>query len=140
MLSAKKKMPFLSDPKYFRHKGFMLADTAEPYFELLYLPLADDADIPKFRQQAKAPKIDDKGFVLYYTAQCPFTAQYVPLIDVVANENDIPFRSVHIDTLGDAQNAPSPFTTYSLFYEGRFVTHEILSESKFVKLIKTLKE
>lgn len=47
VLSAKKKMPFLSDPKYFRHKGFMLADTAEPYFELLYLPLADDADIPK---------------------------------------------------------------------------------------------
>lgn len=140
VLSSNKKMPFLSDPKYFRHKDFMLADTAEPYFELLYLPFVSDADVPKFKQQAKKPNISEKGFVLYYTAQCPFTAQYVPLIDVVANENDVPFRSVHIDTVGDAQNAPSPFTTYSLFYNGRFITHEILSESKFVKLINTLRK
>lgn len=35
----------------------------------------------------------------------------------------------------DAQNAPSPFTIFSLFYDGRFVSHEILSEKKFDKNI-----
>lgn len=140
VLSSNKKMPFLSDPKFFRHKGFMLADTAEPYFELLYLPFSSNTDVPKFRQQAKTPNVIDKGFVLYYTAQCPFTAQYVPLINIVANENDVPFRYVHLDTVCEAQHAPSPFTTYSLFYNGKFITHEILSESKFLKLIKTLSE
>ena len=38
ILSSKKKLGFLSDPGYMRHRGFVTADKAEPYFELLYLP------------------------------------------------------------------------------------------------------
>ena len=34
-----------------------------------------------------------------------------------------------------ARQAPTPFPTYSLFYNGAFVTHEILSEKKFEKLL-----
>jgi N-acetylglutamate synthase-like GNAT family acetyltransferase len=138
VLSSKKKMPFIADPKYFRHKGFKLADTAEPYFELLYLPFDNTSEMPKFKQSVKNNTIQEKGMVLYYTAQCPFTAKYAPLIEVVANENDIPFKSVKIETTAEAQNAPSPFTTYSLFYKDKFVTHEILSENKFLKTAKAL--
>lgn len=138
ILSSKKKMPFISDPDYMRHKGFMVADIAKPYFELLYLPFSKDSLVPKFKDQAREPKIESKGFVLYYTAQCPFTAQYAPLIETVANENDLPFKSIKIETVSDAKNSPSPFTTYSLFYNGKFITHEILSESKFKKIIKEI--
>ncbi len=137
VLSSKKKVPFIADPKYLRHKGFKLADSADPYFELLYFPFDKTAEIPQFKQSVKE-RNQEKGMVLYYTAQCPFTAKYVPLIEVVANENDIHFKSVKIETTEEAQNAPSPFTTYSLFYNGKFVTHEILSENKFLKLVKTL--
>ncbi|MBP8687108.1 MAG: YoaP domain-containing protein [Prevotella sp.] len=137
VLSSKKKVPFIADPKYLRHKGFKLADSANPYFELLYLPFDKTAKIPQFKKSVKE-RNQEKGMVLYYTAQCPFTAKYVPLIEVVANENDIHFKSVKIETTEEAQNAPSPFTTYSLFYNGKFVTHEILSENKFLKLVKTL--
>lgn len=137
VLSSKKKVSFIADPKYLRHKGFKLADSADPYFELLYLPFHKTAEIPQFKQSVKE-RNQEKGMVLYYTAQCPFTAKYVPLIEVVANENDIHFKSVKIETTEEAQNAPSPFTTYSLFYNGKFVTHEILSENKFLKLVKTL--
>ena len=35
----------------------------------------------------------------------------------------------------EAQNSPSPFTTYSIFYKGSFVTNEILSEKKFIKFL-----
>ena len=35
----------------------------------------------------------------------------------------------------DAQNAPSPFTTFSLFHDGQLVTHEILSEKKFDRIL-----
>lgn len=38
ILSSAKKMPYLADPKYLRYKGFQPADTAEPFFELMYLP------------------------------------------------------------------------------------------------------
>ncbi len=76
ILSSRKKMGFLSDPKYMGYKGFQTADSVGRH-----------EDMPE-------------GFVLYYTNQCP-----------------------------------SPFTTFSLFYDGQFVTHEILSEKKFDKIL-----
>ena len=33
------------------------------------------------------------------------------------------------------KGAPSPFTTFPLFYDGQFVTHEILSEKKSDKIL-----
>ena len=38
VISSAKKKPFLSDQKYIAYKGFQIADTAEPFYELLYLP------------------------------------------------------------------------------------------------------
>ena len=38
VISSAKKQSFLSDPKHLAYKGFKLADRAEPYFTLLYLP------------------------------------------------------------------------------------------------------
>jgi len=81
--SAKKK-PFLSEGAYLKHKGFRVADTAEPFFELLYLPFDENAEVPRFKNCVKNPQIDEMGYVLYYTHQCPFTAKYGPLIERVA--------------------------------------------------------
>lgn len=135
ILSSKKKMPFLSDPKYLKHKGFELADTAEPFYELLYLPFEKGTAKPCFKDRVKSPKIEEQGFVLYYAHQCPFTAKYVPLIEAAAGEKGIPFRTVRFETAEQAQNAPAPFTSYSLFFNGEFITNEILSEKKFEKII-----
>ena len=134
ILSSKKKMAFLSDPDYLKYKGFQLADQADPYYELLYLPFDGYAPIPKFKEHVKRPKINEKGFILYYTHQCPFTVKYVALIEQVAAENKIPFKSILIETKEEAQKAPAPFTTYSLFQDGEFLTNEILSEKKFKKI------
>lgn len=107
------------------------------YFELFYLPFDKNADKPRFSQAVKDYKAMDKGFTLYYTNQCPFTAKYVPLLEEAAKMRNIPFKSVHIQTKEEAQNAPTPFTTFSLFYDGEFVTHEILSEKKFEKILES---
>lgn len=134
-LSSPKKLPFMSDPKYMRYKGFAVADTAAPHFELLYLPFADGAPVPRFKPCVKTPAADGDGFVLYYSHQCPFTAKYVPIIEAVAREKGVPFRAVRFETTAQAQASPSPFTTYSLFYNGAFVTHEILSDKKFAQIV-----
>lgn len=138
VLSSKKKMGFLSDPKFLKYKGFVLADEAEPYFELYYLPFTEDAEPPKFKEQVKSPRSDKSGFALYYTNQCPFTAKYVPIIEDIAKERGVPFEVVHFETAEQAQSAPAAFTTYSVFYNGKFITHEILSDKKFEKLIDEL--
>lgn len=137
ILSSKKKMGFLSDPKYMKHKGFEAVDTANPYFELMYMPFDKNADKPCFKNCVHTHENISKGFVLYYTNQCPFTAKYVPIIESMAKERGVDFQVIHIDTKEKAQNAPSPFTAYSLFYNGELVTHEILSEKKFEKILES---
>lgn len=145
ILSSKKKLGYLSDPKYMKYKGFETVDTASPYFELLYLPFDNNADkdtdqntgTPRFKACVKAAGHSDmqKGFSLYYTSQCPFTAKYVPLMEEVAKKRNAAFRAIHIQTKEQAQNALIPFTTFSLFYDGEFITHEIQSEKKFEKML-----
>lgn len=139
VISASQKSPFLSEPKYLAYKGFMVADTAEPYFTLLYLPFVKGAPAPKFKRQAKRPRVDESGFVRYDSPGCPFTAKYVPLIEAAARDAGLPFQSVRIDSREKAQAAPAAWTNYALFYNGRYVTNEILSEKKFLKLAGDLR-
>lgn len=135
ILSSGKKRGYLSDPEYMKHKGFSCADTASPYFTLLYLPFDPKAEKPRFRPSVKEGAVTESGFTLYYTSQCPFTAKYVPLLEEKARQQNAAFQTVHIQTREAAQHAPSPFTSFSLFYQGEFITHEILSEKKFEKIL-----
>lgn len=135
-LSSKKKMPFLSDPEYLKYKGFEVCDSANPYYELLYFPFSKKYDIPKFKECAKQGITNEKGLVLYYSNQCPHTDKYVKLIKKISEENGVELKLIKFETSEQAQNAPCPFTTYSLFYNGNFITNEILSESKINKLFK----
>ena len=142
ILSSKKKQGFLSDPSYMKHRGFETVDTAAPYFELLYLPFEKNAKKPQFRQHIKNVQTGTgrDGFTIYYTDQCPFTAKYVPLLAHLAEDRQMPIHTVHITSCEQAQNTPTPFTTFSLYYNDQFITHEILSEKKFEKIITQKKE
>lgn len=137
VISSPKKMPFLSDPKYFAYKGLKVADKANPNFTLMYLSFDENASVPKFKEQAKQPHIDKQGFVVYYTHGCPFTAKYVPLVQQTAKDKDIPFESVLIDSKEKAQNAPMAWTNYAVFYNGQYISNEILNEKKFLELVES---
>ncbi len=138
VISSLKKMPFLSDPKYLSYKDFKIADKADPNFTLLYLPFDDNAPVPQFKACAKNPKTDKSGFVIYYTHGCPFTAKYVPIVESFAKEKGIPFESIFIDSKEKAQNAPTAWTNYAVFYNGNFITNEIQNEKKFMELVERL--
>ena len=76
----------------------------------------------------------EDGFVLFYSDQCPFTYYWIPRLAEVAAQNGIGMKVVYIDSLEAAQNAPCPVTNFILFRDGKFVTHEIQSEKKFLAL------
>lgn len=135
VIASEKKRGFLSDPNYLKYKGFQAIDTAHPYFILYYLPFSDDAPIPCFNDCVKQDEIDEKGMVLYYTNQCPFTDKYVPIISEIAKQHGTTISLHKIETLIQAQNCPSPFTTYSFYFEGKFITNEIFSDKKFEKFL-----
>lgn len=140
VLSSKKKKPFLSDGDYFKYKGFKVADTAEPHYELLYLPFKEGEKVPTIKECAKYGKIKESGLVLNYSNQCPHTEKYVNLIKDIADHRGIKLKINKYESKEEAQNSPCPFTTYSLFYDGKFVTNEILSEKKFIKFLDENKD
>ena len=134
ILCAAKKKPFLADPKFLKYKGFAVCDESDNGIQLWYLPFAADSEPPRFKECAKHPHIDEEGYVLYYTSQCPFNAKYVPIVERTANEHNIPFRAVHIESREEAQNAPTPVTTYALFFNGQYLTNEQMNDKRFLKL------
>lgn len=135
ILSAEgRKREFLADPKFLAYHGFQVADISDCGITLYYLPLEENAELPKFRECAKHPEVKERGFVLYYTDQCPFTYYWVPRIEEVAKEHNIPLKVIHITDREDAQKVPAPVTTYALFRDGKFLTQAIQSDKKFLKL------
>ena len=70
VLTSRKKKPFLSEKKFFEHFGFKAVDGIGDY-ELLALAF-DDGETPRFTDSARAMKIADEGFTVYYSPQCPY--------------------------------------------------------------------
>ena len=137
VITGKKKQPFMSDKKFFQKQGFELCDTAEPYFELWHKKFKKDAPVPHFLDCAKKGECDNKkGLTVYYTNACPFTEYYVntELVNV-AKEKGHKLKVVKIDNIKQAQNHFVPFTNYSVFKDGKFVTQHILNEKYFSKFI-----
>ena len=135
ILACAKKKPFLSDPRFLKYKGFEPCDEADNGVQLWCLSFEKAAELPKFKENAKHPHINAKGYVLFYTDQCPYNAKYVPVLENLAKEKNIKFKAIHIKSREEAQNAPTPITTYALFCDGAYVTNEQMNDKRFLKLI-----
>jgi len=134
VISSKKKKGFISDPNFFQYKGFKVCDETPSGFTLLYLPLTDNANVPKFKENAKSESIKKQGLVLYYSYQCPFTYYWVPREEKALVEAGFTVETILIDTMEKAQNMPVPITNYALFKDGKYITHEIQSEKKILSI------
>ena len=135
ILAAGKKRPFLADPKFLKYKGFSVCDEADNGIQLWYLPFEEGAEKPRFRECARHPHTEEKGYVLYYTSQCPFNGKYVPILEEAARENGIPFKAIHLESREEARSAPTPVTTYALFRDGEYITNEQMNDKRFLKMI-----
>lgn len=138
VITGSKKQPFMSEKKFFKKQGFVLADTALPYFELWYKPLKENAPIPKFKEIAKIGKNDiEDGLVVYYTNACPFNEYYVNTsLKTAAEKREVKLTINKLETREQARNHFVPHTIYSVFYNGEFITQHILNEKTFDKFIK----
>lgn len=136
ILSAKKKKPFLANPKFLKYKGFEVCDESQNGIQLWHLAFDENQCLPQFKECAKNPKVEEEGYVLYYTSQCPFNAKYVPMVEEMAKERGVEFKVIHLETREAAQSAPTPVTTYALFCDGQYVTNEPMNGKKFLKLLE----
>ncbi len=135
-----KKFHFMSDTKWLLRQGFITIESLPNGFSLLALKFDDNAPNPSFKKCAKSGECEEKnGLVIYYTNRCPFTDYYVNgSLWVLAQENNIPLKTIKLETMEQAQAAPTPATIFSAFYNGKFLTTDmsICTESRFTKLLK----
>lgn len=135
-----KKLPFMSDTKWLLRQGFEVVANVSYGFSLLALKIDGSAPDPSFKECVQGGECAEKeGLVAYYTNRCPFTEYYVTgSLFCVAQSKGIPLKIVKLETMEQAQAAPSPATIFSLFFNGKFVTNDlsVCTESRFDKFLK----
>ncbi len=133
-LTSKKKKPFIGEKNFFLHYGFKVVDAIGDY-ELLALQF-DKSETPSFSAKARAMKIDNENFTIYYSNECPYVEYEVKELSEYAKEKDIKIDFIKIDTLEKAKNAPCVFNNWANFYKGKFISNTILNANSFEKLMK----
>ena len=138
VLCSDRKRPFLSDKKFFIKQGFTVCDTADPYFELLTLSFSKKIK-PRFSDSvSRVQKVNSEGFIAFYSKQCVYTNYYTDLQAQIASKYNLSYQKVLIENREQALNSPSPFTAYALYFRGKFITHELTAEKKFITIIERL--
>lgn len=113
-----------------------MCDTAQPHFEMLVKKFKEDAPSPRFTAKSKKGKIKDKkGLTIFYSDMCPFNADYVDIMIETADKYGIPSDKTKIESLKQAKDLPTPFGIFTVFYNSEFLSHEVMSEKKFSKLL-----
>jgi N-acetylglutamate synthase-like GNAT family acetyltransferase len=133
--TAATKRPFLSDPRFFRKRGFELVETAGEFL-LLARRLRPGGPDPSFAEAVKRPGRSTRGcFVGRYTDQCPFNLHWAEEVASVLRRAGHSSRVERITALQQARQVKSPLGTYGLERDGVLVTHQLLGESGVHRLL-----
>ncbi len=134
------KFHFMSDTKWLLRQGFETVERLPYGFSLLVKKIKPDAIHPKFKDCVRSGECPDKnGLVIYYTNRCPFTDYHVyTSLTETAKKRNLPLKAIKLETMEQAQSAPSPATIFSLFHNGKFVTTDLSTclDSRFDKVVK----
>ena len=94
------------------------------------------SDTPKFNDNARTMKIDNKEFTIYYSNECPYVEYEVNELSEYAKEKNIKINFIKIYSLEKAKDATCIFNNWANFYKGEFISNTILNANSFEKLIK----
>ena len=134
-----KKFHFMSDTKWLLRQGFETIQTLPYGFSLLVKKINPDAPDPSLRKQVLNGEIPDKtGLVVYYSNRCPFTEYHITnSLQETALKRNLPLKIIKLETIEQAQAAPTPATIFSLFLNGKFVTTDlsVCMDSRFDKIV-----
>lgn len=135
-----KKLHFMNDTSWLLKQGFQEVDRTDTGFSLLAFKLDSSADDPMFNSSVHHPFLpQDKGLFVFYSNRCPFSEFHakVSLMET-AEKRNLRLNIMKLSSMDQAQNAPTPATIFSLFYNGQYVTNDIsvCLDSKFDKILE----
>lgn len=134
-----KKFHFMSDLKWLLRQGFEIQETISSGFSLVSLDFNEASIRPRFNECVLSGACPEKsGCVVYFSNRCPYSEYHVTtsLVESCKKRN-LPLTVIKLETMEQAQSAPSPATIFSLFLNGRFVTTDIsvCKDSRFDKVL-----
>ena len=142
-VAGTKKFHFMSDTKWLLKQGFEDVERTSSGFSLLVKQLKPKAALPKFNASVKSGECDEKnGIVVYYSNRCPFAEFHAKQsLAATAQKRGLPLKVIKLNSMEEAQQAPSPATIFSLFLNGKFVTTDVsvCMDSRFDKVIEKSK-
>lgn len=136
------KFHFMNDTKWLLKQGFVRCENLPSGFSLLVKKINQNAPNPCFKDSVKNESSEyGSGLVVYYSNRCPFAEFHVTtsLAETVAKRK-LPLKLIKLETLDQAQSAPTPATIFSLFYNGKFITTDmsVCLNSRFDKVLGNL--
>ncbi|SCY76136.1 N-acetyltransferase [Alkaliphilus peptidifermentans] len=139
-IAGAKKYHFMSDEKWLLRQGFEVCETTPSGFSLMVKFINLNGKTPVFNESVKTGEcIEKTGYVAYYSNRCPYSEYHVKnsLIEATTKRN-LPLKIVKLESMEQAQSAPSPATIFSLFYKGKFITTDIsvCMDSRFDKIME----
>jgi ribosomal protein S18 acetylase RimI-like enzyme len=138
--SSKKKVPFLTERGFFLKHGFESVDSAPPHFELLVRKFRSDAPDPQFSDSVRTGGIPgDKGVTIVHSDFCPFIPVYLEETVAAARKHGYEVTTQKLSSSEDVKAGPSPSGLLGIYVEGEFLTHEVLNEKRFDKLMEKRK-
>jgi hypothetical protein len=135
-----RKGSFMAGNEIFLKKGFEIADSALPDFELLVLKLNQNAVPPKFKKLVNTPSAKyAKGLTIIRADQCPYTKKNVnEIVETSKKVYSITPVIVENTTPGEAQNCPCAFGTFCIIYNGEIVSYHPISKTRFTNIMNSI--
>ena len=134
MLGAKKQKNWLSNQAFAKKYGFETVDVTDNGYELLALSF--DGQTPKFTENAKKEKIMNQELTIYYDTQCPYIYEKIEDIRQYCESDNIPVSFILVDSLQKAKELPCVFNNWGAFYQGQFITVNLLDVPSVQKILK----
>lgn len=134
MLGAKKQKNWFSNQAFAKKYGFETVDVTDNGYELLALSF--DGQTPKFTENAKKEKIMNQELTIYYDMQCPYIYEKIEDIRQYCESDNIPVSLILVDSLQKAKELTCVFNNWGAFYQGQFITVNLLDVPSVQKILK----
>lgn len=123
----------------FLKRGFTVADSAKPDFELLVLKFDEKSANPGFKQDMDLNlKEYSDGLTILRSAQCPYTEKNVNSIIESANKMKIKTRLIDLADFKEVQSVPCAFGSFFIIYNGKVISHHPISNTRFENIISRI--
>jgi len=133
-----RKKPWLASSDLFLKCGFVVAAPAPPDYELLAKKFRKGVPDPRFLPIPSGRlKEYGPGLTIVRADQCPYTQKFAREIGELAEtEFGLTARHVVLQSPEEAQHAPTPYSVFSIVYDGDLLCDHQISKTRFRNIMR----